>query len=133
MLSDTMVDAFVVATKYYEVTLHRKVVGYMLIKLLTVRRSEYHLVVVALSLQCRDTAVDRLTLHHHASKATIRIVVYTLPFVESVVAKVVEMNFGKSFFLSSCQYRLVEEVLKHFGQHGYNIYSHIVFILCILL
>ena len=83
----------------------------MLVKLLTVGRCIYHLVIVSLRLQRRYASVYRLTLHHHARKAPVGIVVHTLPFIERIVAQVVQVNLSKSFLLCTSQYRLVNEAL----------------------
>ena len=94
MFAYAVVDTLVVSAKDDEVLLEREVVGYMLVKLLAVGRGVDDLIVVALRLECADTAVDGLALHHHAGEAPVGIVVDAAPFVGGVVAQVVEMNLG---------------------------------------
>ena len=83
----------------------------MLIKLLAIGRCKYHLVIIALGLQCRYATVNRLTLHHHASKSAIGIVVYAAPLISRIVAQIVQMYLGQALFLGSCQYRFVDKAL----------------------
>ena len=51
MLSDAVVNAFVVSAKDDEIFFERQIVGHMLRKLLTIRTGEDNLVIVALSFQ----------------------------------------------------------------------------------
>ena len=129
LLRRRVVDALVVATQYNKVAFQREVVGNVLVKLLAVGRGVYHFVVVALRLQGRDAAVDRLYLHHHTRKASIGIVVNTTPLVESIVAQVMDMDFGESFLLGPCNNALVHEWLDHLGQNRYDIYTHILIVI----
>ena len=124
VLANAVVDALVVSAEDDDVLHHRQLVGHMLVELLAVGRSEYHLVVVALSLQGRDAAVDGLALHHHSGKSAIGVVVHAAPLVERVVAQIVQMYFGQAFLFRTCQNRLVDESLNHLWQHGDNVYSH---------
>lgn len=124
MVAHTLVDALVVAAEDYDVALHREVVSHVLVELFAVWRREYHLVVVALRLQLRYAAVYRFALHHHSGESAVRIVVYAAPFVSGVVAQVVQMNLCETLLLCASKYRFVDKALKHFGQYGYNVYSH---------
>ena len=125
MFADAMVDAFVVATQDDEVLFHRQVVCHVLVELFSVGRGEYHFVVVALSFQSRDAAVYRFTLHHHAGKSAVWIIVHSFPLVGRVVTQIVQMDFCQSFLLCPCQDRLIAEAFDHGWEHGDNVNSHI--------
>ena len=88
MVAHPLVDTFVMTSQDDEVAFQRELVGDMLIEAFTVRRGEDHLVVVALSLEGGDAAVDGFALHHHTGAAAIGIVIHTAPFVEGIVAQV---------------------------------------------
>ena len=124
MVAHTLVDAFVVTCKNNQIALHRQLVGDVLVEAFTIGRSENHFVVVALSLQRRDAAIDGLALHHHACATSVGIVVHTAPLVECVVSQIVQTNLCKSFLLGSRQYTLVYEAFQHFGQYGDDVDSH---------
>ena len=97
----------------------------MLIEAFTVGRSEDHFVIVAFGLEGSDATVYRFALHHHSGTAAVGIVIHAAPFVEGVVSQVMQANLRQSFFLGTCQDRLVDEALEHFRQYGYNVDSHI--------
>ena len=124
MFTNAVVNTLIVAAEYYEVSLHREFISHMLIKLLAVGRSKDNLIIFSFSLQSRNAAVDGFALHHHSSKAAIRIVVNTTPLVEGIVTQVVQMNLCQPLLLRPCQYRLVDKSFQHFGQNCYNINSH---------
>ena len=124
MVAHTLINALIVSTEYDDVAFEREVVGNVLVKLLAVGRSIDYLIVIALGLQCRNTAVDGFALHHHTCKSSVRIVVYTAPLVGRVVAQIVQVNFCQSLLLGAGKYRFVNKALKHFGQYGYYVYSH---------
>ena len=130
MFADAMVDTFVVSAKNDDVVEQRQFVGNMLIELLSVGRGEDDLVVVAFSLQRRDTAVDGLTLHHHPRKAAVGIIVHPTPLVQCVVAKVMQPDLCQSFLFGTCQNALMHEPLNHLWQYGDNVYSHFFFLFC---
>ena len=109
---------------YFNKIHERQLVGHVLVEALAVGRREDHLVVVALRLQRRDAAVDGLTLHDHAGASPVGIIVDATPFVERIVAQVVEVYLGQTFLLGPGQYRFVDEALEHLGQHGDDVYAH---------
>ena len=125
MVTHTLVDTFVVSCQDDEVTLQRQFVSHVLVKALSVRRCEDDLVVVALRLQRRNAAVYRLTLHHHACRPAIGVVIHAAPLVKCVVAQVVQAYLGQSLLLGTCQDGFVNKALQHFGQYGNDIYSHV--------
>ena len=101
MIAHPLVDTLVMTCQYDEVAFQRELIGDMLVEALPVGRGEDHLVVVALGLQCRDTAVDGFTLHHHTGTAAIGIVIHAAPFVEGVVTQVVPF-FSARARIDSC-------------------------------
>ena len=73
----------------------------MLVEPLSIGRGEDDLVIGTLRLQCSDTTVDGLTLHHHTCAAAIGVVVDTAPLIEGVVTQVMQMNLCQSFLLGT--------------------------------
>ena len=126
MVAHTLVHAFIVAAEYDDVFLQGEVVSQVLVELLSVGRGEDNLVVVAFGLQRRDASVDGFYLHHHPGKTAIGIVVHAAPFVECVVAQVVEMNLSEPLFLCPCQDAFPHKSFNHLWQHGNDVYSHII-------
>ena len=105
----------------------------MLVELLAIGRGEDDLVVLALGFQCGYAPVNRLALYHHAGEASVGIVVDPAPFVEGVVAEVVQVYLCQPFLLGPCQNGLVDEALKHLWQYCYDVYSHFLVWFCGLL
>ena len=103
MIAHSLVDAFIVACEDNQIALQRELVGHVLVEALPIRRGEDDLVVVAFRLQGCDTAVDRLTLHHHTSAAAVWIVIYPAPLVKGVVTQVVQTDLRQTFLLCPCQ------------------------------
>ena len=126
MVAHTLVHPFIVAAEYDDVFLQGEVVSHVLVELLSVWRGEDNLVVVAFGLQRRDTSVDGFYLHHHPGKTAIGIVVHSAPFVERVVAQVMQMNLSEPLFLCPCQDAFLHKSFNHLWQHGNDVYSHIV-------
>ena len=124
MLANAVVYAFVMSAEYYDIFEKRETVGERLGEHFTVRRSENHLVIVALGFESRDRTVDRLDLHDHAGCAAERVVVDFAVAVGSVVAQVVYGDSDESLLLGAFQNGAVEGRLKHLGQYGKYVYSH---------
>ena len=129
MVTNTLVNAFVMSAEDDNILHHREVIGSMLSETLSIRRCENDLVIVSFFTQMGYAAVDRFYLHHHTRKASIGIVVNTTPLVESIVAQVMDMDFGESFLLGPCNNALVHEWLDHLGQNRYDIYTHILIVI----
>ncbi len=115
MVTHSLINSFIVSRKDDEITFHREFVSHVLVEAFTVRRGKNHFVVVALRFQCCNATVDGFTLHHHACRPSIRVVVHSAPFVERIVTQVVQSYFGQPFFLCSGQYAFVDEAFQHFG------------------
>ena len=125
VLAYALVNAFVMTAKHDEVSFERELVGDVLIEGFSIGAHVNHLVIVALGLQGRDAPVDGLALHHHASAATIGVIVNAAPFVGGIVAQIVQLNVDEPFLLCPRQDGFLEEALHHGGQNGDNIDSHV--------
>ena len=125
MLANAVVDALEVSAQNNQVLRQRQRVGHLLVELLAVGRRENHLVVMTFRLQCRDTPVNRLNLHHHAGTSPERIIVHLTVTVVRIIAQVMNVNLGNSFLLSTAHDGVIEESFNHFRQYGYNVYSHL--------
>ena len=124
MFTDTVVDSLEMSAKNHEIFLHGKSVGHRLVELLAVGTCKDYFIVMTLFLKGCDATVDRLYLHHHTGTTAERIIVNTTVFVESIVAKIVDVNLCNTFFLRTAHYRAVEKALNHLRQYCYNVYSH---------
>ena len=124
VFADAVVDAFVVAANDDDILLQAQVVRHRLVELLAVGGSEYHLVIMSLSLQRRDTRIQRLTLYHHTGLAAVGIVIDAAPFVGGIVAQIMDVYLCQALTLGTSQNACRDKALKHLRQYGYNIYSH---------
>ena len=125
MLTDALVDPFVVAAEDDEVLLQAHLVRNALIEGLPIGRSIDHLIVVALALEVGDSAVDRLDLQDHPCLTPEGIVIDTAPLIRSVVTDIVDMKLEEALLLGTADDGVLERTLEELGHDGEDIYSHV--------
>ena len=124
MLTDAVVDTFVVSAENDDVFLEAQFVGNALVEHFAVRRHVYYLVVFTFGTEFLYHLEHRLDHHDHACVSAVAVVIHVLAWPYSVLAQVMDMNLDQTFLYSPAHYRMTERAVKQFRYDCKNIYSH---------
>ena len=114
MLTYAMVNALVMPAEYDYIVKKRHRVSHVLRQNLSVGRSIDDFIVVPLGFQSRETSVDRLNLHDHASFSSKRIVIDLAMPVGCVITQIMHMKLNQSLLRGTLHDRTREWRFKHF-------------------
>ena len=103
VLADSVVNALVVAAKYDDVFQEREGIGHGLVEFFSVGRSKNDFVVGSFGFEGGDACIDGAALHHHAGKASERVVVDATVLVGGEIPKVVEVNLYEPLLAGTAQ------------------------------
>ena len=115
MVTNALVDAFIMATDHDQIAHQTQGIGIALIETLSIWCHVQHRLIVALALKFFYTGYNRFTLHHHAGASTVLIIIDLLVFAGTKFTQLMYMYFGNAFIRCTLEYAMRKRALQASG------------------